>query len=445
MAGVTETGFEPKTLQEVKTELEAEWRSRFGASVNLSPNTRNAALIGIIADRMAELWEVAEEVYSSFDPDSASGQTLTNLAALTGTIRKQASKSSVVLTATGTAGTALSAGRVASVTGTGVRFATVAPATIAAASAWAGSTAYSVGQRVKNGSSIYQATTAGTSAGSGGPSGTGSSIADNSVVWMYLGAGVGVIDVEAEAEETGPKTAYSGTVTTIETPVSGWSSVINVLDADVGADIETDAALRARREAELRSAGLGSVDSIRAHVLKVAGVTAVSVFENVNDTIDGDGVPAHGIEVLVEGGDEDDIRTAIFEAKPAGIQTSGLESGVVTDAQGFTHTVKFSRPEELEVWVIVNVTVDQNLFPADGEAQIEQLILDWGDAQLAGKDIVSSALVGQAFKVPGVLDAEALIGLSDPPTSGVTIAAALRQRAVYDSSRTVVNSSPGTP
>lgn len=52
--------------------------------------------------------------------------------------------------------------------------------------AWAGSTAYSVGDIRNNGNNYYQATTAGTSAASGGPTGTGSSITDGTVTWKYL-------------------------------------------------------------------------------------------------------------------------------------------------------------------------------------------------------------------------------------------------------------------
>ena len=49
---------------------------------------------------------------------------------------------------------------------------------------WAASTAYVVGSKVVNDSGkVYQCDTAGTSAGSGGPTGTGSDIADNSARW----------------------------------------------------------------------------------------------------------------------------------------------------------------------------------------------------------------------------------------------------------------------
>lgn len=52
--------------------------------------------------------------------------------------------------------------------------------------AWASSTAYVVGQKVKNSGNIYICITAGTSAGSGGPSTTSSDITDNTAHWKYL-------------------------------------------------------------------------------------------------------------------------------------------------------------------------------------------------------------------------------------------------------------------
>ena len=52
--------------------------------------------------------------------------------------------------------------------------------------AWVAATAYVVGDVVENDTGkIYKCTTAGTSAGSGGPTGTGSSISDGTCVWDY--------------------------------------------------------------------------------------------------------------------------------------------------------------------------------------------------------------------------------------------------------------------
>lgn len=54
--------------------------------------------------------------------------------------------------------------------------------------AWAAGAVYTAGQRRSNGGNAYEVTVGGTSAGAGGPSGTGSSIVDNGVTWKYLSA-----------------------------------------------------------------------------------------------------------------------------------------------------------------------------------------------------------------------------------------------------------------
>jgi lysophospholipase L1-like esterase len=51
---------------------------------------------------------------------------------------------------------------------------------------WIASNAYSVGQLCSNSNNIYRCTQAGTSASSGGPSGTGTSITDSGVKWNYV-------------------------------------------------------------------------------------------------------------------------------------------------------------------------------------------------------------------------------------------------------------------
>jgi len=58
----------------------------------------------------------------------------------------------------------------------------------AATEAWSSTTLYQLGVWKYNGSNVYVCTTAGTSAGSGGPTGTGEDIADGTCVWNYVEA-----------------------------------------------------------------------------------------------------------------------------------------------------------------------------------------------------------------------------------------------------------------
>jgi lysophospholipase L1-like esterase len=75
---------------------------------------------------------------------------------------------------------------------------------VAAAGSWAPGTAYTSGAVVKNAGNFYLCTTGGTSASSGGPTGTGSSISDGSgaLTWQYLGVVVSFVIADLAADSS---------------------------------------------------------------------------------------------------------------------------------------------------------------------------------------------------------------------------------------------------
>jgi uncharacterized phage protein gp47/JayE len=266
------------------------------------------------------------------------------------------------------------------------------------------------------------------------------------VLWRYLGDGAADVDVAAQAVDTGPIVALSGDITAIETPVSGWKGVINIFDAEEGTDEETDPHLRIKREEELAGGGSTTEDEIRAALRKVPGVTAVTVFANPLGTTDADGVPGHAVECLVIGGEDQDIWDCLLANVADGIETWGTEEGTSTDSEGNEQTERFSRPEEVDIYVEMDVLVDPKLFPADGDVEIQSAITAFGDAQKTGKDAVASAIGAQAFSIPGVLDVtNVYIDTAPSPSTSDTIPISLRQLAVFDSSRITVNVTEGTP
>lgn len=384
--GVTPTGFVKKPLDVIKTEKEEKLRADLGDTLNLLPSSVFGAIVGIEADREAEIWDLLEAVYNSQYPHSATGQSQDNVCAITGTLRKPATKSTATIRCNLNAGVTLPIGRVVSQgEGSDVRFVSTAAATNARES-------------------------------------------DAN------------IDIAFEAEETGPIAAISGTLTHIETPVSGWNSATNPLDAAVGRNRQNDTELRVYREQQLHVTGKASLDAVISAVGAIKDVESVTGFENDTDEIDADGMPPHSIEILVTGGTTQDIVDAIWASKGGGIATAGSSSGTALDRNGDPHTVKFTRPGSANVYAIVDITTDPATWPSDGVAQIKAALVTHGDNLGIGGDVIQSALYENVFAVSGVVDVTRIwIGVANPPTAPSNIVITSRQRADFDTSRIVVN------
>lgn len=450
--GLTPTGFVRKPLQVIKAEIEASWRAAFGSSIDVSPSTPDGQIIGIFAEREALVWELAEIVAGMMDPDKASDRLLEVLCLLTGTYRQLAKRSTVSLTLTGVPTTFVGEGSRAKTASTGVLFRTLTGATIDALTAWAPSTLYAAGDKRTNADRCYVCITGGVSDGSGGPTTTAEDITDGAAHWRYMGEGTGAVSVPAASVDEGPLVAVSGDITSIDTPVLGWSSVINLLDATTGAFKMSDQELRLLREREIAAGGRGPVPAIRRSLSRVSGVETVTVFYNNTDHTDADSVPPHSVEAMVEGGDDQDIIDALFDSVSGGIGIHGSGPGMVTgthtDSQGTDHTIKFTRPELVPIYINITINVDPDTFPANGVDLVKLAIATWGDAQPAGRDARLTAAASPALDVPGVLDwdpAGTFIDDAPAPATGSTVPISLRQRASYDTSQinvTVVETTP---
>lgn len=447
MAGLTTTGLSIDSAETIRAAVNAAQQAAFGPQVDTTDGSVIGQLTAIVVSLAAQEQELAQAIYGSLDPDVATGARLDEVCALTGTVRLPAKASTTTLTLTGTNGTTVSSGSQASVTGSGAKFATTANATLATLTAWTNSHAYVIGDRRTNASRCYICTTAGTSAGSGGPTTTSTAITDGSVVWRYMGEGAAAVDVAAAAVLTGATVAVSGSISTIETPVGGWSTVVNLLDAVIGRAVETDQDLRIRRAEELAASGSAPIDALRADLLAVSGVTSATIFANITDVTDGNGTPPHAVQCLIQGGTDQDIGDQLLASVAAGIATYGTNAPVTSvDAVGTSHTMLFSRPITVPIYVAITLTYDVATYPQDGDAQVKAAIAAFGTAQKSGKDVVSSSIGAQCFQIAGVLDVvHAYIGIAPSPVASTTIAVSLFQLATYDTSRITVSSSSGVP
>lgn len=472
--GLDSEGFNAKRLADIEAEIDEALKSTFGPAINTLPQSVFGQLKGIFAERESLLWELAEAIYNSQYPDTSEGTSLDNVAAITALTRLPALKSRIEGQALfGTISTLIPAGTVFSVTGDSTaRFVTVNPVTLGAGTdevqtitfsgtptsgsfqlQFEGETTAAINwddaagdiQTVLNALDALSAVTVSGSFAAGfvvtftGADGlqpqqalteTANSLDDGGAVSITItettpGAFQATVDCEAEA--TGPIVANAETLTVIETPVSGLDSTFNPEDEVTGRDIESDAEFRIRRNNRLQTSLAGPLEAIRERILELNEIDGsiqledVTIFENIDLATDSRGIPGKAFEAIIyqAGGVTDrdqEIAQAIFDSKPAGILPHGDVSKTVTDSQGFDHTIQFSRPTEVDIWLELDLTVDA-LYPTDGDTQVEDAMTDWGNALGAGVDVVVyPSLVAQLDAIPGITDVVVRIGTAVSPT-----------------------------
>lgn len=384
---LTSAGLVIKTFEEVDAEIKADMRASPILNPNgklpLDSNTDAGQVIAVVADKIAEAWQVIQAVYASQYRQSAEGASLDALVDLIGLQRQPPAAGRVTLTGTGVNGTILPAGR-----------------------------------------SVRDP-------------------ARPAVEWITLSSVTisgGVYSVEAQASVTGPIPANAGTLTQIVTPVAGWTTVTNPADAAVGKDIETDRALRQRMLDLFAGSGARSTASIRSAVLRVAGVVEAYVFENPSDSENDDGVPGHNIEVVVDGGDDLEIAQAIYDNKSEGIGTFSAQSGggIAVDVRGESVVIAFSRP--IDVPIFVYVQIESNGMNSNVVADVKARLATYGNSLPIGAKQRRTRFIPEAFAVNGVLGVLRLgistIGAVEAKAASLTledIALYFRENGLYSS------------
>lgn len=375
MAGLTDEGFEAKSYADIVAGFETRQRDAFGADFDTSAESPAGVLNGIMGAAARELWEAGAGLFAAFDRDGATGQSLTQVAALTGTTRRGAQLGRVRLALTVAAGATVPAGSVADVLSDPTsRWVTLADAVNATAS---------------------EAT----------------------------------VTVEAEQETAGTLPAAATTIGHIATPVAGWVGVTNLAAASPGIAADTDPVLRRRAETDLQGAGTTPAEAIRAALLRVPLVAEVVVWENTGDLTDADSRPPHSVEAMVRGGDTAAIAAVLWATKARGIATYGSTSKTVLDEQGRAHVVRFTRPADVNVWTVVQVSVNARLDPGDEaiKTAVRAAFADLGTGELVRRAAVSCA----ALNVRGVTNVLAVrLGLTSGAAYASDLAVTARQRAV---------------
>lgn len=441
MAGLTNEGFEIKRLADLKADDDALAVQLFqdlvspGDIVDTSASSTIGRLIGLHIPSLADLWEVAQQVYLAFDPNSATGVALDNLVAYGGLIRGEQTFSTAQALFTGDVGTLIDAGLTVRGTTTGEDYTVRASVTLNAS----GASGIGVQPHVVADSTLYTisyqaATTTNTISYTSGVGATASSILSGiqavimashpslsstitnnilyidrvnvfDVVNFTSSANIGIIKSKKVgslvATTAGPITGEANTITSIQTPKIGWDAVTNPTAVVPGEDIETDEELRERFRQSKYIRATNILEALYSDLISLANVTEVQIYENDTDVVDANGVPAHSFLPIILGGDPLDIAETIWENKPLGIRSYGNTIQVIYDSQGFTHDIGFERPNPTDVYIRMDLTTDTT-YPQNGDDLIKSNLIDYFSNTFGiGDDVVFSRLYTPINSVPG--------------------------------------------
>lgn len=385
--GLTDAGFRRPTYAELLDALEYKAREQFGTQANLTIRSPLGIFLRIFAWMLNLLFSTVEDVYNSRFIDTAVGFSLYNLGRAIGLKLLGAQKAVGYLTFTGEDGVDVPEGYLAE-------------------------------------------TISGTQ-------------------YITLKSGVitnGSVTLPASAVVPGPDgNTVENTISLITNPKSGVETVTNVKAFEGGRNTETDAEFRERYYLSVDFAGGVNIDAIVAEIYEsVEAVIAVTGEENDTDEWSASGLPPHSIEIVAYGGLNEEVATAIYRRKAAGIETFGNTVVGVVTASGTTKDIRFSRPTPVSVWVKVSGLVTDSTFPLDGIEQIKQGLVSYIGANTRGglnigQNVICVALPTQVFKVPGVVDFDLQISADGETFGWENIEVAAREKAVTDESMVAVS------
>lgn len=329
MAEITDTGYVLKTQnqwyedeQQLYLDIDSDW--------DVDPSSPDGLKIAHDAEIFGNLDELGQAAYNSKDPGKANGVALESVCAITGVTRDQGSPSTVAIEISGVSGSLIVAGdEIASDDGSDARWTIDANATIP-------------------------------------PSGTVASTATCTV--------------------NGATQADTGVITRIIDNRTGWFSVTNTSPATLGRGVQSNASLRAERDLTVGKSGENQIESLLGNVYAVDGVRQVAPYENTTNGPDSNGLPAHSICIITDGGTDADVARAIYDKLSTGVtqHSAGTSSTVSVQSLKYptlSRNIVVNRPDYVDITVAVTVTQVGDL-PGDIVQQIKDAIVSYSIGEL---------------------------------------------------------------
>ncbi|AUU90279.1 hypothetical protein C2U55_14925 [Enterobacteriaceae bacterium ENNIH3] len=331
-ATVTAQGISAPDYQTILDTVTGYFQQIYGTDAYIDPDSKDGQMVALVALAIHDANTTAINVYNSFSPSTALSDALTRNVKINGIVRKGQTLSTVDLLLTGTAGTTITNGSAKDTNGITWNF----PATVS------------------------------------------------------IGVG-GTVTITASCATSGPVAALAGSITGINTPTRGWLTVTNPLAATVGVAAETDAELRVRQGQSVALPSLTPFDAVDGALANISGVTRHKLYENDTGSVDSNGLPAHSISAIVDGGDATTVARTLRGKKGQGVATYGTTTIVVADTWGNPHPISFSRPVNVPVFVAITLRVFTGYTSLIAD-QIKTAIASYINSLTIGDDVLLSRL-----------------------------------------------------
>lgn len=434
--GVTDQGFVLKRYDVILDEIQTSVSIALGFDVSQNPQSLlNAALLVPFADKIASLWEVAQDSYYAKYPATASGVNLDNACQYGNVYRESATHTTYNIHVTAVDGTTIPKDSIiASTTNPVVKLTCVQDTEVSRSACHAivirtvvqeeatytitfNDQAYSydasdsddeatiLGELMELLAADLDEYTLELGEDDGYLYITDTSNArDNEIVLSEnLTTETVTSCVYYYTEDYGEVYLPVGAITVIVSNVTDMISVYNAIDPEMGRQTETDTELRLSYLDKIYNSASSQCEAIESYILsEIEDTKAVRCYENATDEYDDYGRPPHSIEVIVDGGNEDEIAAAILKKKAGGINTFGDNEVSVLGAYGDTITIRYNRPESVYVWVNITITQGSVNISSDYEDTVKEIILETTDMTI-GDDFLSQSYISAIYEAfPGI-------------------------------------------
>lgn len=449
--GLTSKGPNIKRLDTILEEMHSSLSDKLGANTRQNPQSLLNHMLTNIADQIAGLWEFGADVYYSQYPSTAEDVNLDNAAQFGGSTRGLPAPSYYHILCTGVDGTVIPSGTlIKSNTNPATQLVLSEQKTISRSS-FNKAAIKPVGSAISSQLTVaingtpYTYTPEGEIPAINALQALAASISDEDftvsvdadAVLLSITANdvtssnalilsenlttetVGTV-VTFATEDDGDILLPNGSITKIVKAVTGLQSVTNVGSYIAGQLAESDTEFRKSYIDKIYSRSSRMLESIKSAILEnVQGVSSVAPYENDSNEIDDMGRWPHSIEVVVDGGDQNEIAQQILENKAGGISTYGSIEVDVPGEYGESITIRFNRPTYLKVWFHVGITMSKKTsLPSNYVDLIKEIVVDAMDGIDAGEDVLPQQIVSSIYNtVAGVDYADIKLAVTETDTA----------------------------